>query len=139
MKWKHKMKMEILEKIIDTGKRIVTGAAIVGMVGCASPTLLEGEKLTETRINFGNQSISYKMTSLAESYLGQIIGIRNGDIDVSRISRHRGIRIKGDIPSISDRGFQEVYQEADTDRNGIVDTLEAVALYRKTVDEKLGD
>jgi hypothetical protein len=128
--------MTILERMYETGKKVVASATLLGMVSCAAPTLLEGERLRETNINISNKSISYKMTEAAQTDLMIIAGIRNGTVQVYKNSDGH-INSSGIGPSILSRSFQQAYREADTDGNGIVDTPESEALYKRTVEESL--
>ena len=121
--------MKILEKI-------VTGAAILAMVGCAAPKLLEGESINKIDINLPTGEVNYRMTNEAEMRLGVVTGIREGSIFVYK-GYDDSVRAEGLLGSTLSPTFQEAYQEADTDGNGAVDTPEARALYDKAIEEAL--
>ncbi len=129
--------MTIIEKMYETGKKVVAGATLLGMVGCATPTLLKGERLHEIGINSPRGNVSYKMTEAAKIDLMAVAGIREGTVHVHRSYDGKETSARGRGPSILSRSFQQAYKDADTDGNGIVDTPESEALYLKTIEEVL--
>lgn len=85
----------------------------------------------------------YRLNDESKEILETVLAINSGLISVSKdYTRFSGRYLfGGKAPTMSSnwREFDELYTEADTNRDGIVDVPEAEALYQKTIGEAIVD
>ena len=82
----------------------------------------------------------YQLSDESREVLETVLAITLGEITVAEDhTTYSGRYLSGKAPTMHShyKEFDELYTEADTNKDGIVDTPEANALYQKTVQEAL--
>ena len=109
--------------------------ALAGVLlgGCAGYGWCRGEIKPRPGVNQG-EDVVYNINDEAYQILQGVVGIREDRIKLIRAES--GTMFFSGDPIVPREGFYAAFQEADVDKNGIVDTEEAENLFKKVLLEK---
>ena len=129
-----------ITNLFESGRIYVAGLAAVALGGCATANLQPGERLNKMQVSDSSTGKvrTYETTDKSDELLRVVMGIRKGTMSVSE-DYNGNLRVSGRIPNQLGAlpEYDAVYNEADVNKDGTVDTPEAESLYQKTVTETL--